>query len=338
MRKIIGTASTFIGALIGAGFASGREIALYFSKTSIAAPIISGILFGFLCFFFLELGRIYNNDIFSVFGKGRFVFTFFIKLFNMIYLCAMIAGSEIVVKNLFNINGGSIITGIVSLITLFLGTEKLKDVNSIAVLAIITLVIFMFFRCQKNMVFISIGIIPSICYTGMNVFPSGYFVSQISKDMTKKENIICGIIVGIVLSTILTFTFLIISKNFDAVMPLMQTASQYHLDLAANIILYLAIYTTVLSSLAIVSDSKPVIAVIAICTANLISLFSFENIVNSIYPIIGIISTIIIVLIFLMHKKDKINSMLKKISFKKNIKKINPQIKIIYTEKQVKSK
>ncbi|MFA6866232.1 MAG: hypothetical protein WCR54_01815 [Clostridia bacterium] len=305
MRKIIGLASTFIGALIGAGFASGREIALYFANTSIIAPLVSGLLFGVFCYLFLELGRIHNNNFPIIFGKFENVFIFFIKLFNFIYICAMLAGSEIIIKNIFGINGGCIITGILGIITIVLGTEKLKDINTIVVIGIFILIIILFTHCHNSFVFIKIGLLPAFTYAGMNVLTSGYFISKICGNPTKKQNICCGIIVGGVLSFILCITYLIISNNFDAVMPLIETASIYNLALVGNIIMYLAIYTTVISSLAVVSDQKLPNAILVICFANIISIFSFENIVNSIYPIIGIISSLIIIIIVFLNAKPK---------------------------------
>lgn len=306
MRKIIGLSATFIGALIGAGFASGREIALYFAKTSIIAPLISGLFFGFFCYFFLELGRLYNNNFTKIFGKFEFIFIFFIKLFNFVFLCAMIAGSEIIIKNIFNIHGGAVITGILAIITIILGTEKLKDINSIAVIAIIILIIFLFIKSEKELFFIKIGILPAITYTSMNVLTGGYLISKICGSPTRKQNICCGIIVGVVLSLLLCFSYLMITKNFDKIMPLIETAKKYNMALIGNIIMYLAIYTTVISSLAVVSDQKTSNAIFIISIANIISIFSFEKIVNSIYPIIGIVSTVIIILLLFMKYRNKI--------------------------------
>lgn len=106
--------ATFIGALIGAGFASGREIALYFANTSIITPLLAGVFLGYFCYFFLELGRIYKGDISQFLGKGSKVFDIIVRLCCLITTCAMIAASEEVVFNLFHFCGGGIITGILA--------------------------------------------------------------------------------------------------------------------------------------------------------------------------------------------------------------------------------
>lgn len=46
MKEGLKCAAVFIGTVIGAGFATGQEVLLYFGRSSIAVPIFSGILLG----------------------------------------------------------------------------------------------------------------------------------------------------------------------------------------------------------------------------------------------------------------------------------------------------
>jgi len=55
--KCLKTASVFIGTLIGAGFATGREILLFFGKCSPVVPILSSIICGAFCIMFLVAGH-----------------------------------------------------------------------------------------------------------------------------------------------------------------------------------------------------------------------------------------------------------------------------------------
>jgi uncharacterized membrane protein YkvI len=307
-NKIIGLSATFTGALIGAGFASGREIALYFSHTSPFTPLLAGACLGLLCYFFLELGRIYNGDFFVLFGKTKPVFLITIRLCCFITTCAMIAGGENVIYNLLGIHGGGIITGIIALITLYLGMEKLKFINSLIMPAVIVLIMILLFCDNMAIEFEKLSIIPAFTYATMNIICGGYFVSTLSSNTTKKENMWTGIISGIILGTLLFSIYLIIQNNTDEAMPLMSTATEYNLKVVGNIIMYLAIYTTITSSLSVTSNNNIKNAIATIAFSFIISLFGFKKIVDTTYPIIGLIGAIMVfIIIFLFIKKRRID-------------------------------
>lgn len=48
MKEGLKCAAVFIGTVIGAGFATGQEVLLYFGKSSIAVPIFRGFYWDFL--------------------------------------------------------------------------------------------------------------------------------------------------------------------------------------------------------------------------------------------------------------------------------------------------
>lgn len=54
MKEGLKCAAVFIGTVIGAGFATGQEVLLYFGRSSIAVPIFSGILLGLFNAYFWQ--------------------------------------------------------------------------------------------------------------------------------------------------------------------------------------------------------------------------------------------------------------------------------------------
>lgn len=304
-NRVIGLSSTFMGALIGAGFASGREIALYFSHTSPFTPLLSGACLGILCYFFLELGRIYNGDFFILFGKGRGVFICIIKVCNIITTCAMIAGGEEVFFNLFGIRGGGIITGIITLLTLYFGVEKLKLINSFIMPAIIILILILFFKGNGKAEFEKLSVLPAFTYAAMNIITGGYFISTLSKDSTKKENLMAGVVTGIILSLLLLSVYIIIQDNIYDIMPLMSAAQSHNMKTIGNLIMYLAIYTTITSSLAVASSNNMKTAVMIIAACYGISIFSFEKIVDITYPLMGFTGIVMIFIVIYLLIKQK---------------------------------
>ncbi|NLL56464.1 MAG: hypothetical protein GX242_04545 [Clostridiales bacterium] len=300
-KRIIGLSATFIGTLIGAGFASGREIALYFSHTSPFTPLFSGACLGMLCFLFLELGRYYNGDFFVLLGKGRIFTLGVIKFFNAVVTCAMIAGGEGVIFALFGIHGGGIITGIITIITIIFGVEKLKLINSLAVPAIILLILILLFKGNNKASMEKISVLPSFTYATMNIMSGGYFISTLSKECSQKENAIIAIICGVLLGLMLLSVYLIIQQDLTSTMPLMSAATRYNLKIVGNLIMYLAIYTTITSSVTVSSGNNIIKAIIITAICYIVSLFSFEKIVDIFYPIMGISGAVLTFLtLFLM--------------------------------------
>ncbi|MDR2090939.1 MAG: hypothetical protein LBP62_04730 [Clostridiales bacterium] len=63
MVKALKNAAFYVGAIIGAGFASGSEIALFFEGQSVIVAAAAGILLGFFASVFVYIGKtMYDND------------------------------------------------------------------------------------------------------------------------------------------------------------------------------------------------------------------------------------------------------------------------------------
>lgn len=297
--------ATFIGALIGAGFASGREIALYFANTSIITPLLAGVFLGFFCYFFLELGRLHNGDISLFLGKGSKIFELTVRFCCIITTCAMIAGSEEVVYKLFHFSGGGIITGILALLTVYWGVDKIKASNFIIVPVIIVLICLFFYYEHDFHIEGKIKLIPAFTYCTMNIITGGYFVSTFSASYTKKDNIFIGTLCGVVLVILLLLVYVIIQKNILADMPLMVTAQQLGFAKIGNIIMYLAIFTTLTGCLSVASKNNKLVCLIIISISFVVALLGFKKIVDIFYPIMGIIGAVASVICLIKAIFDK---------------------------------
>ena len=53
MKKVIKAVALFIGTVVGAGLASGKEIAVYFNGLNPLTTIFSGVFLGFFCSLFM---------------------------------------------------------------------------------------------------------------------------------------------------------------------------------------------------------------------------------------------------------------------------------------------
>jgi uncharacterized membrane protein YkvI len=223
----------------------------------------------------------------------------------------MIAGGEVVVYSLFNIHGGGIITGIITLITLVFGVDKLKLVNSLVVPAIIVLILVLFFKGNNSVKIEKISVFPAFLYATMNIISGGYFISTLSKECSKKENIIIAIICGVILGLMLLSIYIIIQEDLTKSMPLMSAASKGNLKVVGNIIMYLAIYTTITSSLVVASSNNIKAAVLITAASYVVSLFSFEKIIDLSYPVMGVCGAAVILITLYLMLRQKYSKSLK---------------------------
>lgn len=96
MKKAFKTAALYVGTAIGAGFSSGREIALFFGDASPVNVAISSVFMSLLCALFLVAGKQ------KMIPKGALV-KLGVFLAASISLCAMLAGGDFITYSMTGI-------------------------------------------------------------------------------------------------------------------------------------------------------------------------------------------------------------------------------------------
>ena len=150
MKKVFAATSLIVGSIIGAGFASGRELSLFFAEFGFSSlyflPIVF-ILFYYLFKLFLSIGakQKFENvfEINKVAGSSPFFNVAVIVIF-LIYAAAMFAGAVEVLANNF-IGVPSIIFQVLvfalAYVVLKFGFAGLVKVNGILIPIIVILLI-----------------------------------------------------------------------------------------------------------------------------------------------------------------------------------------------------
>lgn len=305
LYKKITSAATFIGALIGAGFASGREISLYFGHTSIFTPILAGILLGLFCYLFLLIGSVTDGSPDLLLKRGGKIIQFAIRICNAVTFCAMIAGSEEVIYSLFRFHGGSVITGILTLIVVVRGVEKIKFSNIVIVPVILIMIIILFVKEHTVPALEKISVIPAFVYCTMNIIGGGYLVSTFSAGFSKKDCMQTALICGVILTLLLLAVFFTVQNYLDDVMPLISAAQNNGYAAIGNIVMYLAIFTTLTSSLSIASANNKAVACILTAASFLVAVFGFRALVDKCYPIIGVVGGAISIIYLYLYLRYK---------------------------------
>ncbi len=322
--------SIIIGTFLGAGFISGKEVAVYFAKygfLSICFSIISGILFYIFVKMCLQIGKKLgdgNNNLRSIFGKIFPIVNFLILINCFIGIGAMIAGAGSV-GDVLDISILKIILPIICVIgCIILLQFKYTGFTKINIL-IVPVIIFLLIAIPLISCFNSDGltiavtnvfrmflggVVDSILYIFFNMLSLGVLLIQVGAKYKDKEIsrasiissiIIVSLIIVMCLSMIFTDSSVIYSD-----MPLLQEARNISVicSYVYAICQFLGIFTTLVSStyvtINILSDkmSNNSAIFLSLFLGILISFLGFANIVNYLYKLNAFISIIFFILLF----------------------------------------
>lgn len=325
-----------VATIIGAGFASGRELVTFFGKFGYAAIPIAALcaILLFLCLaLFMSAGNIIRPNNMEEFNRaifGRFAPVIdFILLFNyLIVLATMFAGSDTlfeipVLDN--NLPLVSLFTAILAFVVIYKGLDTMLDVNAVLVPVILYMVLIISIFSLTHPVPYAMDYSSNIglmiffvaIYVSMNIMLSVGVISTIKlplKDQLKGAttgSVVIGIFIAIMTAAIMCAGL----NVYNSAMPVMEIASRMNMSFVAGIIIWSGIFTTTLTSVYTLNTwiqsfvKNKAISLSAILIVGLvISRLGFKTIVDSFYPISGIIGLIYIlsVLIFYIRAKKKI--------------------------------
>lgn len=290
MLYVFSTVAIFIGSVVGAGFASGREIALYFGSQSVAAPIVAGLAIGFLCYVFLEVGRLTNGKVLpTMFGKFHKVAEILLRLANFAVYAAMIAGAEFIVRKTFGIRGGGVVSGILCMACISF-KKGLAAVNTVLTPLIIVLVGVLVAKAEDFSVGSGYSFWSPLSYASMNLATGGYLISRYGVKASPAKNAVVGTLTAATATALLVAVYFIVRENPTAEMPLHLFAEQNGLSVLSGVLIFAAIFTTMTSCLAATVENGGFVgAALSTSAAFLIAILGFAPLVNTVYPVIGCI-------------------------------------------------
>lgn len=324
MKKSFKTAALYVGTAIGAGFSSGREIALFFGDSSPLNVAISSIFMSLLCALFLIAGKL------TLMPKGRIV-GFFIFLSASVSLCSMLAGGDYIMQSMTGIPlafglSMTILGGII----VVLGIEKIRILNVIIVPLIVLSIALIFAKLDTPTYTLPFSISKPILYSGLDVLLGGVIISKEGEQLTYKQIILSCIFICIFMFAMLFMLQTVVLYDTNgSLMPVLAISEKLHLKFFSGVLIAGAIFTTLVSSLKIVSDKvidfvgntkhlkpfaennhKANVVFFCLLIAYPLSFFGFDNIVDNLYPfnsVCGIVLTAIVIIRLFIYtiKKTK---------------------------------
>lgn len=323
------------GSLVGAGFASGKEIWFYFSRfsyLSIPFIIVASILLSFFIYKILVFGK--NHSIHSIrkfysilFPKCFVMGEIFFAISNLLLLSSMLAGADALFPpSYFRIY--SLITVIFSILISWLRFTKITKINAVVVpclLLIITVAFTLSLSYQNfhfDLIFNEKNLVTSsfccILYVLFNIFLVSFILVKLGNIYPRQtfklaSFISCILLIISLLGINFSILFLPHSSTFD--MPILAIINFVSPTLKpiAIFVIWIGIFTTAITSIFILSSylnnyfhSFKLASISVGIIAMLLSGVGFSNIIAFCYPIIAVFGGIFILRLLKCCPKNNI--------------------------------
>lgn len=325
MKESFSIVLVIIGALIGAGFASGQEIYSFFylyGKFGIYGIFLMTSITGYLIYKILNI--IYLNEIdnyneflnqFIKNSKIKKIINIIINILLLISFFIMVAGFGTYFQQEIGISHyiGSIILAILCLITFFTNVKGVLRVSDILVPILILVIIYIGIKNllsidNYNLIKINKNwILSSALYTSYNLILLIPVLISLRKQIKNKKNIKSIAIASYSILTILSLMiFMLLKKaSFQEIklqeMPVVYVISTYYPKLKNiyALVILTAIFTTAISvgigflqNICKTKKSYQQVVIYMCITSIIISNIGFSKLVNFTYPIFGSIGLI----------------------------------------------
>ena len=288
----------YIGSIIGAGFATGREVMLYFGDGGMLSGIIAGALMGALCGLFLLSAKSYRRLKNS---ERKSVGAIFAVIKSLLWVCTlvsfvcMVSGCEEIIENTYGIKNVGLWTGIFVSVLGVCEMSVMRKLNAIIVPMIMAL---LFTLSAKSNFFFDWGFRADrvLGYCGMNIMMGGYIIAEQEETFSLKQITFISVVTAVFFAVSIALVFNLSSDFRNFSMPIFEFSKLHDMKALSGLIIYLAIFSTLIGCSKLICQENSGIKIpgafsVAVLAAfTLIALqFDFSTLVSYCYPIIGYI-------------------------------------------------
>lgn len=301
IKEVFKIAFLYLGAMVGAGFASGNEVKLYFGSTDFLTIVLSSSLSGLGCFLFLYLGKTVK------FGrKTRRVLSFVFAVCGMISSGIMLSG----LNELVGSGSAAIVTALICIVVVSLFSDGAAKYCFYAVPLILIILLVVFANVPHGRIDGSFSFYSALSYAAMNVFYEFGLMYENGGALSVKEAAFVGGVVSMV-TLLLLSVMRILTVNVDSSLPFVEKALSCGFEISSYVMMFLAVSSTVVGCFSLAEKyfysifPKSISALIVSGITLTVSTFGFSETVNKVYPIIGILGMSLIAYSIALLIKEK---------------------------------
>lgn len=338
IKNIFKICFVIIGTIIGAGFASGKEIYTFFCAYGfygLFGILISNIIIGLVIFLTFKIVidnniKTYSDFIYCLVGSNRvlnYTINNIMNIFLLISFIVMVSGFGAYFNQEFNIPAfvGAIIISFLAFITFFKDINGIVKINSFLIPILIFLVILLGFK-EKFYLF-NVNILPattssawilkSILYASYNSIVLIPIIINLKNLISNKKQIKYIIFITLLFMVILSLViFIVLNFNLQDIkyidIPIVFIASKFGpvYKYLYGLVILIAIFTTAISEgysfLENVSKTKKQYFVYSILICFIAIIFSnigFGKLLDLLYPLLGYLGLLQIGILCL-HRRE----------------------------------
>lgn len=325
MKDILKVVFVIIGTMIGAGFASGQEIYLFFFSYGIEGIIglfISSLIVGIVIYKTFKIVDKYGTGTYKEFldvlmkknGKIKAIINTIINLFILITFFIMIAGFGAYFEQELGLNSliGSSILAIVTFIIFMTSVKGVVKANELLVPVLIGFLVVIGIMNLKDVHVLELGnyiiksnsssfLLSAVLYSSYNSILLIPVLLTLKNYIHDKKQIYKIAIISTIIILLLSIIVFLLLVRVDVDITELEMPAVYVVTNMFDILKYIygfiilgSIFTTTISlgtsflqNTTKNKKSYTQIAVIMCITSVLISKIGFSNLVSSLYPIFG---------------------------------------------------
>jgi len=290
-----------VGCALGVGFISGKEAQVFFGN--VINVVIFGIMFFVINMILREYCRKKNCGTPSALAKSCFkrvsgIFTLAISVCCFVCITTMLAGAEQCMSSIAEVSVlplYGLICAVISAIVLAKGTKALKIINVTSIVLAVTL--FTVLLCSKKNALaedFTVPIYRPVIYALFTLTMSLGVVTELSKESSKKRNVICSAVSSVILCALMIITIKL--SNFTLPLPTVSQINNPCVKALAVVTLILAAVTgivanayPVIEQLYEVLPDRTMCCIVIFGSALSLSMFGFDFAVKVGYVIVGVV-------------------------------------------------
>ena len=337
MKKIVSIMSVYIGLIIGAGFASGREIFEFFNLSrpnSAIGIIVAASFFAIVSYVIMKMsGSIGSNSLDDFIGKTTGPLATMVKWFMLFYMfCGffvMMSGSGALIEKTFNL---PYIYGIsfLSLICFVVFSFDLKGLVALNTIMVPVMIVGIFFLCISSALWSDVPtfsqaeslrrnpIVSAICYVAYNTITAGAVLIPLSAQSSKKQLIKAAVlsssILGVLIFVVWKSLNIYYSLIFESEMPLLDIASTHGktYSIIYTVVLFMALCTTavshgfgIMSKFTFKNLRKRMLFAAGICLSAIpFAKIGFSRLVSDLYSFFGFVGIVWMIWLLFLYAKS----------------------------------
>ncbi len=306
-----------IGSIVGAGFASGREIVAFFgSDISPLVAVFCGLGIFAVSAMLLTIGNKVGKDSFGevnqqLLGKFSGFADIFLLLNGFIVLSGMLAGMDSLFDSVLPLSPAySVISGIICVLIVMKGVDRvMKGSGFIVPVIIACLMTVCLFNYRFDLTGGVVKNLPAaVIYVSMNMVLSSTVFTTMRK-YTQRQILGASAITGGAIGLIMYFIIVALNKTqtYPYPMPIIEIAKSTSTALYVLSVIAVAvgIFTTMMTAMSGLTGffvgyvgSRAYAAVIVLFTGLIVSNLGFENVIGYLYPLIGVVGLLYIIVCF----------------------------------------